>query len=325
MSGIERPRIFETFFMRNPVKFDQGSLIKPQENFAAQNSQLDQKPAFITKYEKDTHEFYDPRGINGDNHQPEHKSAYTEVKNRYAVESEALDRNPVFENEGLDMVPQVPQYGLDLEPLRPQLREMFIKNRDFFAEYVDMASGAWGKLESQDPMKLWLRDDPDYLVFRSEVEINVPLETAVRYIQDEEFMKKVDIRRKGLDILKRESPDCILIHYSIDGKWPISPRDMVLYRCTYFSDKDNFQFLTFKAVDVDVPPPKGVVRADMKVQGSIFTRIGPSKTRYINCSMMNPRVTGVPLFVIRGKMKDAALISHQFKVAVEAAEYSTGK
>ena len=54
-------------------------------------------------------------------------------------------------------------------------------------------------------MKMWTKKDRDYLVFRTEVEIDLPLEVVAYYVQNEEFMKKIDTNGKDLNILCQES------------------------------------------------------------------------------------------------------------------------
>ena len=323
MSGIVRPRIFHTFFMKETFPSDQTSPLKLSgDNHLSHHKQV-QGSVAISKYERDTSEFDTLTVRHSESTDDELRSAFTSVKNRYQVESEIIDDEISVAQKMHTHVHEpahTPHYGMRLDHLRPELQKMICDNIDFMKEYIDLASGAWGEPVETDPMKYWLRKDPYYLVFRSEVHIDLPLDIVVRYMKDEEFMEKADVGRKDLKFLKIESPECCLLQYCIVARWPMSARDMVLYRNQYYSDNNNFQVLSFKAMDVDVPPPKGVVRLDMKVQGSTLTRIEPNKTRYINCSLLNPKVPGVPLFVMRSKMKEAAMMSYHFKEAVEAAE-----
>ena len=74
--------------------------------------------------------------------------------------------------------------------------------------------------------------------------------------------------------------------------------------------------MTFNAKDIQHPPAKGVVRAELKVQAAILTRTPDNKTKYINCSMIHPKANA-PMFLMRGQLKDASLISLKFKTEVE--------
>ena len=209
------------------------------------------------------------------------------------------------------------KYGRRVDLLGPEVGNKIVEMHEFMKEYSDLSSGAWGKPEDTDPLIFWTRKDPEYLTFRAEVQINLPLETVVKYAMDDEFLRKSDSRMNDMQILRQESPQCDIMKLGTPAKWPISARDMVVYRCKFYSDQDSFTIVNFNASESEYPPAKNVVRIDVKIQGRIITRTGPRSTRVIICSMMNPKVSGVPMFVLRGKMKQNVEAIYDFKLTVE--------
>ena len=209
------------------------------------------------------------------------------------------------------------KYGRRVDLLGPEVGNKFVEMDEFMKEYSDLSSGAWGKPEETKPMMLWLRKDPEYLVFRAEVEIDLPLETIAEFMLDDQFIGRTDPRSKNLKKLKELSSQCDIVQFSMEAKWPVSARDMVVYINKYYSDKDTFNILNFKAFDTEHPPSKDIMRIDIKIQGRTLTRISSNKTKIVNTSMMNPKMSGVPIFVLRGKLKDGAIATHQFMLAVE--------
>lgn len=215
---------------------------------------------------------------------------------------------------------RLPRIGINLDELRPEIAKLFRENRSLMDELIDMKTGGWGKPVETNPIMIWGRKHPDYLMIRSEVEINASMETVERYLRDPAFMAKVDVKREFERKIKDESSCCELVHYCLKGQWPISPRDMVTYRFYYYSDKDTLENLNFNAEDLNMPPIKGTVRADMKIQGGYLKRLGPHKTKSVVVAMINPKVAGIPMFIIRTRLTEAAMISFELKKAIEKAE-----
>lgn len=327
MSGITPPKVFRTFFSNNDISFRESSYCH-----AISRCNGPHLPGYgtpgreaMSKYEKDTHEFdFQVEPISQHLDQDFDKSAYTAIKLRYVSKerfmpgSEDVVEEEVAERELY--IEQKKEYGVDTSLLRPSLRDLFIRKSNTFNERVSLIDGSWGDHETANSMKIWFKKDPNYLVFRTEIEIDLPLEIVVRYLMDESFMASFDKKRKGLDILSHESPVCNLIRYCIDFSWPISDREMIIYRFTYMENPDEFRVLTFNAEDRQYPPSKGYVRVDLELQGYVVSKVGPHKTLLMNYSSLNPKVTAVPMFILRGKLKEGAMLSVHLKDGMEAAE-----
>lgn len=213
-------------------------------------------------------------------------------------------------------------YGVNLNVLRPEIAKLFKEKRRLMDELIDVNTGGWKKPIQTKPLIIWGKNHPDYLMIRSEVEIDASLEKVERYMRDPAFMATVDVKREFERKIRDESSCCELIHFGLKGEWPISPRDMVTYRFYYYTDKDTMQILNFNAEDLNMPPIKGTVRTDLKLHGGCLNRSGPHKTKFIVVVMVNPKIAGIPMFIIRTKLSEAAMVSYHLKVGIENAEKS---
>lgn len=207
-------------------------------------------------------------------------------------------------------------YGLNIEALRPELALKYKDIRQFWDSYFDISQKEWGKPEDITPMVLWVRKHPDYLVSRSEILVNAPLEEVVRILRDDELSLKIDSRKKSLSMLRDESPQCSVVHTVNKGTGLIDERDNVVYRFQFFEDADTFRILNFPADDINHPPAKGVVRVDMKLLGVILTREGKNSTKMVSCAMINPRLP-IPMFMMRSKLKEHTLFIVTVKKEIE--------
>lgn len=224
---------------------------------------------------------------------------------------------------------QIPQYGqqqpqpatqtvgLQTQLLRPELFQRYQSARHFFDDYFNVRDSAWGSPVETQPRILWTRDDSEYLVFVAEVIVDVPLETAVRWMSDDNFLIKVDTRRKSTNVIRNESPDCQVVHMIMNGNMIVSERDMVAYRFKFYEDPNSFRIFLIPADDVNLPPTSDVVRADLKVQSILLRRTQDNRTILTNYSMLNPK-SSMPMFMMRGKVKEMTMVSVDFKNAIEA-------
>lgn len=285
-----KPKLFRTFFMKDEVIAEEGMAFEPfHEQVLSASPVINNFGSSFSNYERGTHEF--------------------EVNPAFIDQEEKEDASENF------IEPIV--YGINLDSLRPELASEFIESKRFFDSYFDLTKPGWDGPDKMGPMRYWCHKDPKYYVFHTEVDIDAPLETVAQLLVDEQFGFRYDKSRKYNVELRKESPQCKLFHYGINGTWPVSGRDMLVYRFEYYEDKDTFRLHTMPVKDMDHPSPKGMVRADLFVQGACLKRLEGNRTRYSNSSMFNPCVSGVPMFLLRGAVKDASKISVHFKEEVE--------
>ena len=103
------------------------------------------------------------------------------------------------------------KYGMRVDLLGPEFGKRFVEMHDFMKEYSDLSSGAWGKPEETKPMMFSLRKDPEYLVFKAEVEIDLPLETITEFMLDDQLIGRTVPRSKNLKKLKELSSQCDIV------------------------------------------------------------------------------------------------------------------
>ena len=208
------------------------------------------------------------------------------------------------------------QFGIQAHLLRPEVYQKYVAGRKFLDTYFDLRNPEWGSPVETEPRVLWTRDDSDCLVFITEVIVDAPLEETVRWMKDDEFCTKIDTKRKSTQSIRVESPDCDVVHLWMNGNMIVSERDVVAYRFRFFEDPNTFRALMVPADDLNVPPAKDVVRADLRLTSLLLTRTPDNRTKMVNYSMMNPK-SSMPMFMMRGKIKDVSTVSVDLKKAIE--------
>lgn len=68
------------------------------------------------------------------------------------------------------------------------------------------------------------------------------------------------------------------------------------------------------------PEQKGAVRGDLSLQGVILSRIDENTTRYTLYSKSDPKVIGVPQYIIKKKAKASGTMPLAFKDKVNEFE-----
>lgn len=68
------------------------------------------------------------------------------------------------------------------------------------------------------------------------------------------------------------------------------------------------------------PEQKGAVRADLSLQGIILTRLSENQTLYTLYSKSDPKVAGVPQYIIKKKAKASAVMPLAFRDKVDEFE-----
>lgn len=281
-----QPKLFRTFFMKDLSLREEEAIVVPSNEPVPTGSPvINTFGSAFSNYERGTYEFQ-------------------------VGPADVDDDTPEFDSRNTN-------YGVNLDLLRPNICSEYLETRRFFDSYFDMTKHGWEGPDKMGPMKYWWRKDPKFFVFNTEVEIDAPLETVASYLVDEDFGYRYDKNRKYNVELRQESPQCKLFHYGTGGSWPVSGRDMLVYRFEFYEDHDTFRLHTMPVKDHVHHSPKGTVRADLFVQGAILRRIEGNRTRYQNSTMFNPNVSGAPMFILRGAIKDASKISVHFKDEVE--------
>lgn len=68
------------------------------------------------------------------------------------------------------------------------------------------------------------------------------------------------------------------------------------------------------------PDQKGAVRGDLSLQGVILSRIDENTTRYTLYSKSDPKVMGVPQYIIKKKAKASGTMPRAFKDKIDEFE-----
>lgn len=280
------PKLFTTFFMKeNPLDGTSAKVHHGRSTIPLPERAM-YMPA-LSSYEKDTNEF--------------------EVETYYGDQE--------YPQPPTDRVAY--SYGVKLDVLRPELAQKYKENRQFWDSYFDTTNKEWGgKPEETTPRILWVRKHADYLVSKTELEIDAPLEEVIRFMVDDNFHLKVDPQRKSITTVREESPQCKIVHSMNHGNFFVSERDNLVYRFQFFEDQNTYKIMNFPAEENIHPVPKGVVRADMKLIGSTLIRLDKNKTKMIQCMMVNPKAPA-PMFMMRGKIKEFTLKFVTMKKEIE--------
>lgn len=189
-----------------------------------------------------------------------------------------------------------------------------------FSRYIDLQqSPAWEFEGTEKGMRLWTMKDPEFIMFRTEVELDMPLETAMLYAKDLEFRKKLDKNAAKIELVKFISEDIGAMLILLKLPWPLSDREVFFYRHFFMADADTFVALNFDVHDMPHDNSKGIVRIACDVMGGQFSRLGATRTLYTNFSRSNPKMK-VPQFILRSKAKEMGKQALLFKELAEELE-----
>ena len=283
------PRLFTTFFMKqNPLD---GTAVSIGEKTSPTHIPLPARAENmppLSSYVRDTHEF--------------------EVETNYMGDTDFPNPEETARNQVT--------YGLKLDELGPALAQKYTEARKFWDTYFDLSNKEWGKPEETKPRILYIRKHSDYVVFRSEVIVNAPIEEVIKYLNDDKFNLRIDPRKKSITRLREVGSQCSIYHMVNNGNMMVSERDMLLYRFQFFESPDCYRILNIPAEDSISPPAKGTVRADMKIMGVVLTRVDANTTKMENHNMINPKAP-IPMFMVRGKVPEMSLFVVTIKNEIE--------
>jgi len=169
-------------------------------------------------------------------------------------------------------------------------------------------------------VRFWTFSDSHYFVFKTDMDINLPLETVIRYADDLEFRKQYDDGMKSCQIITDYKDGLRIFRYMIKGQWPVSERDFVMLQANYFKDKDTYCSYACDASCYNYPEEKGVVRAECYFTSTTFTRKDANTTNCVTVSRTDPRIKAIPQFILNTKTKEIAMQCLGFKEKSEQAE-----
>ena len=81
---------------------------------------------------------------------------------------------------------------------------------------------------------MWSQEHSNYVIQRSEIEIDYPLELVRDYVSDPNFSFVYDDLLKSIEVIKKLSEQVQLIRVVIKGKFPYSDRDYISCRVSFF-------------------------------------------------------------------------------------------
>jgi len=243
----------------------------------------------------------------------------------YGEELEEFEVEVVRMRQPKDVLVETVNYGPVRGSYSDEQYSYFERKFADYLRFIDLQqTAAWEFEGSEKGMKLWTMKDPEYIMFRTEVELDMPLEAATHYAKDLEFRKKLDKNAAKIELLKHISDDigAMLIHLKLP--WPLSDREVFFYRHFFMADADTFVALNFDVHDMPHDDSKGIVRIACDVMGGQFRRLSPTKTLYTNFSRSNPKMK-VPQFIMRSKAKEMGKQALLFKELAEQEEKKKSK
>lgn len=205
--------------------------------------------------------------------------------------------------------------------------DQFARFEEKLAEYrrmVDMEqTSAWEFEGREKGLKLWMMKDPVFLVLRTEIELDVPLESAVAHFYDPAFRQQTEKNTGKVETVRTFSDEISVLHACLQLPWPLSDREVLFYRVGFMDGPDSHTTLHYDVNDIAFESKKGMVRVNCELAGTTFKRLGPNKTLYTNFSKSNPRMTGIPMWLLRSKAKDIGKDAICFKELAEKLSLKT--
>ena len=120
----------------------------------------------------------------------------------------------------------------------PELKEQFEKKLALLKRETADDDPDWLPAVKKGGLDLYTKKDSVWIVQKSEIEINLPLNVLIPYLQDVEFRKKYDNLLESYEFIKKIQDNVQIVRSQIKGKYLIiSPRDFITYRMCGFIDE----------------------------------------------------------------------------------------
>lgn len=142
------------------------------------------------------------------------------------------------------------------------------------------------KLFSEQPCKMYSMDAGDRVASRGIAEIPASLEDIVKFLENPDNVKIVDVmNEEGKMLLKEEKYE--IDYFKYKAPWPVSSRDFVLLAST--RREGNKVYLLTKSIDYDYPIPNKVVRAEVYVGSYCVEELSPNNCKVTYISDADPK------------------------------------
>lgn len=129
-------------------------------------------------------------------------------------------------------------YGIKPGSVKPEVYASYKKKLTELLNNVYLGDDTWKLSEESGGLKYWIQDDPVYVIQRSEIIISHPLEIVKDYVCDPDFRFKYDTLIKKFEIIEKLSDQMALIYVVMKGSFPVSDRDFVTCRASFYQSKD---------------------------------------------------------------------------------------
>lgn len=129
-------------------------------------------------------------------------------------------------------------FGLKKASVRPEIFAAYEKKLTELLNNVYLDDKLWHLVEETNGLKFWSQDHSHYVIQRSEIEINHPLETVKNYVCDANFRYKYDPMIKSLEFLETINEQVAIIRVVMKGSFPVSDRDFVTCRIMFYQNQD---------------------------------------------------------------------------------------
>lgn len=96
----------------------------------------------------------------------------------------------------------------------------------------------WKLIEEKDGLRLWAQNHDTYIIQRSEIEIDYPIDVIRDYVCDPNFRFKYDELLKSIEVIKKLSDQVALVKVVIKGKFPVSDREFISCKVAFWQNKD---------------------------------------------------------------------------------------
>lgn len=90
----------------------------------------------------------------------------------------------------------------------------------------------------------------------------------------------------------------------VKGVWPMKDRSACGYICEFVNEYHEYCQIQFDS-DEDLYPVKGACRMDMELVAWILTPLSENRTKIVHYSNGDPKVSGLPNWVVKKASKDS--------------------
>lgn len=246
--------------------------------------------------------------ISNDTHHPSHHRHHNDHHHHKGHHHHVALPPKIADGPLTQKITKAKPLGIDPSTLPPKLFAEYEQKRERIMREVSLSNDRWEYIDEHKGLKLWIRTEGDYNYNRSTVRADLSQSELIKYFEEPGFRTRYDSMVRSVNEVERQSPQCCLVQVVAKGVFPVSDRDFAVMALKYWQDEDTFVFLGYDAEVLEYPEQPGCVRGSVEFSGIVLKKLDAHSTEILTFSKSNPRIRGVPNWILRSAAKDQGRI-----------------